>query len=112
QAEDGIRDRNVTGVQTCALPISGAAFELELEGRTRLRHEKVAEEDAVFQRGISMRYQGQWRSLQVKMGSGPNALDDAVQLFHEEHEKHYAFRQDERSEERRGGQVCKVRGVE
>ena len=22
QAEDGIRDRNVTGVQTCALPIS------------------------------------------------------------------------------------------
>src|SRR5699024_11822976 len=25
QAEDGIRDRNVTGVQTCALPISGDA---------------------------------------------------------------------------------------
>src|SRR5207249_8897091 len=26
QAEDGIRDRNVTGVQTCALPISFAIF--------------------------------------------------------------------------------------
>src|SRR5699024_11383489 len=26
QAEDGIRDRNVTGVQTCALPIWAAAF--------------------------------------------------------------------------------------
>src|SRR5207249_5535858 len=26
QAEDGIRDRNVTGVQTCALPISTAAW--------------------------------------------------------------------------------------
>src|SRR5699024_11850987 len=25
QAEDGIRDRNVTGVQTCALPISGVS---------------------------------------------------------------------------------------
>src|SRR5699024_12211335 len=25
QAEDGIRDRNVTGVQTCALPICGKA---------------------------------------------------------------------------------------
>src|SRR5437762_5471468 len=25
QAEDGIRDTSVTGVQTCALPISGAA---------------------------------------------------------------------------------------
>src|SRR5699024_11901066 len=28
QAEDGIRDRNVTGVQTCALPISGNPEEL------------------------------------------------------------------------------------
>src|SRR5699024_11512166 len=27
QAEDGIRDRNVTGVQTCALPISAYVFE-------------------------------------------------------------------------------------
>src|SRR5699024_11970115 len=26
QAEDGIRDRNVTGVQTCALPICGLAM--------------------------------------------------------------------------------------
>src|SRR5699024_11641069 len=28
QAEDGIRDRNVTGVQTCALPISFASLPL------------------------------------------------------------------------------------
>src|SRR5207249_7730106 len=38
QAEDGIRDRNVTGVQTCALPISqqdsGAA---DVPSRTGLR---------------------------------------------------------------------------
>ena len=26
QAEDGIRDRDVTGVQTCALPISSPGF--------------------------------------------------------------------------------------
>src|SRR5699024_11446842 len=26
QAEDGIRDRNVTGVQTCALPISNVDY--------------------------------------------------------------------------------------
>src|SRR5699024_6482356 len=33
QAEDGIRDRNVTGVQTCALPISPRLHELcEREG--------------------------------------------------------------------------------
>src|SRR5207249_8516230 len=29
QAEDGIRPRNVTGVQTCALPISPAQFTAE-----------------------------------------------------------------------------------
>src|SRR5699024_12269812 len=28
QAEDGIRDRNVTEVQTCALPISSAGYEV------------------------------------------------------------------------------------
>src|SRR3712207_8877682 len=31
QAEDGIRDIGVTGVQTCALPISGAARLAEAE---------------------------------------------------------------------------------
>src|SRR2546426_1813518 len=40
QAEDGIRDYKVTGVQTCALPIStfgGAAPQLALYGATLLR---------------------------------------------------------------------------
>src|SRR5699024_12114118 len=31
QAEDGIRDRNVTGVQTCALPISFKDFDDAIE---------------------------------------------------------------------------------
>src|SRR6266513_3478256 len=37
QAEDGIRDRNVTGVQTCALPIScsGARNSTKPAGRSR-----------------------------------------------------------------------------
>src|SRR5207249_7382281 len=30
QAEDGIRDRNVTGVQTCALPISPSELRRDL----------------------------------------------------------------------------------
>src|SRR5437879_8899233 len=36
QAEDGIRDTSVTGVQTCALPISAAALELVCGVRRRL----------------------------------------------------------------------------
>src|SRR5699024_11752580 len=29
QAEDGIRDRNVTGVQTCALPICYSSYQIQ-----------------------------------------------------------------------------------
>src|SRR5437868_14422962 len=35
QAEDGIRDRNVTGVQTCALPICGQGTRLPRRGPGR-----------------------------------------------------------------------------
>lgn len=69
--------------------------ELETDGLERLRHDGVSEDDARLMRGISMRYHGQWRSLQVPIGDGPNALEKAVQTFHEEHEKQYAFRQDD-----------------
>src|SRR5438067_13918320 len=34
QAEDGIRDRNVTGVQTCALPILSPAATVSADGVT------------------------------------------------------------------------------
>ncbi|MYM19513.1 hydantoinase/oxoprolinase family protein [Brevibacterium sp. 5221] len=79
---------------TDAHDIDEAFAQLETEGRERLRHEGVDEADSVLRRGISMRYQGQWRSLQVTMGSGPDALEQAIQTFHEEHEKQFAFRQD------------------
>src|SRR5699024_2801118 len=39
QAEDGIRDRNVTGVQTCALPICGCKVSWALRGGVRLLRE-------------------------------------------------------------------------
>ena len=69
--------------------------ELESTAAERLRHEGVAEADTELKRGISMRYQGQWRSLQVAMGTGPDALIEAVRTFHEEHERQFAFRQDD-----------------
>src|SRR5256886_4373744 len=37
QAEDGIRDLTVTGVQTCALPISSIPMSLRSSRSTRLR---------------------------------------------------------------------------
>lgn len=68
---------------------------LETEASGRLRHEGVADENALLQRQVSMRYLGQWRSMQVPMGSGPGALAQAVQTFHEQHEREFAFRQDD-----------------
>src|SRR3712207_7114390 len=41
QAEDGIRDIGVTGVQTCALPICGTAAELQAAG-VELRAARLA----------------------------------------------------------------------
>src|SRR2546430_11431127 len=48
QAEDGIRDLTVTGVQTCALPIS----EAEGGGRVVLRGEVVESNETGWQRLI------------------------------------------------------------
>ncbi|MCI9888588.1 hydantoinase/oxoprolinase family protein [Micrococcales bacterium 31B] len=68
---------------------------LEADATARLRHEGVSAENAVLQRKISMRYAGQWRSLAVPIGSGPGALDEAIQTFHQQHEREFAFRQDD-----------------
>ena len=68
---------------------------LEAEATDRLRHEGVGPDRAVLQRLVSMRYLGPWRSLAVDMGSGPGALREAVQRFHEQHEREFAFRRDD-----------------
>lgn len=75
--------------------VEEAFVSLETEASARLRHEGVAEENAILQRKISMRYRGQWRSLQVPMGSGPGAMEQALRTFHEEYEREFNFRQDE-----------------
>src|SRR5699024_11449501 len=41
QAEDGIRDRNVTGVQTCALPISPLLMEPRMQGMVNSNSNKI-----------------------------------------------------------------------
>src|SRR5690606_41029076 len=41
QAEDGIRDFHVTGVQTCALPISGGSMPIEFVIRSTADHEEM-----------------------------------------------------------------------
>src|SRR5207245_8673521 len=83
QAEDGIRDATVTGVQTCALPIfelCGDEFEL---GRKISEHE-VEDFRAIVRIAGNMRQQS------------------------EREEK--KWKQRHRSEERRVGKECRTRG--
>src|SRR2546430_6077739 len=85
QAEDGIRDLTVTGVQTCALPISGRVVELPLVGPGE--HPGIGELAEVELRA---------RHPQRHTGRGREVLDEED-------------RQSLRSEERRVGKECRSR---
>ncbi|MBC3764237.1 hydantoinase/oxoprolinase family protein [Quadrisphaera oryzae] len=69
--------------------------DLEREATHRLTQEGVSSHEAVLQRNASMRYSGQWRSLVIDVGAGEGALESAVERFHQEHEREFAFRRDD-----------------
>src|SRR5207249_8018871 len=50
QAEDGIRDRNVTGVQTCALPISATLRERAESGRINIKSTRFSTSSGTIQK--------------------------------------------------------------
>ena len=75
--------------------VEEAFQQLENDALARLRHEGVGEEQSVLQRLVSMRYAGQWRSLVVPMGRDDDALATAIESFHSQHEREFAFRNDE-----------------
>src|SRR5437762_11117791 len=85
QAEDGIRDTSVTGVQTCALPIS-----LDLAGGAlkRIRDERGAHALAGFGSAKGSNEEAYLFQKLVRTGFGSN----------------------NRSEERRVGKECRSRG--
>ncbi|WP_165241993.1 hydantoinase/oxoprolinase family protein [Corynebacterium lizhenjunii] len=64
---------------------------LAAEARERLAHEHVPAERMKFTRTASMRYRGQWRSLTVEIPDSDSPLADAVEMFHDEHEREYSF---------------------
>lgn len=65
--------------------------EMESEAQEHLLHEGVSGDQIVLERTAAMRYLGQWRSLTVTVGSGSDALTDAIARFHREHEREYSF---------------------
>src|SRR3989475_3410750 len=89
QAEDGIRDLTVTGVQTCALPIS--------HGATRLRGVRRGDHEAVALSG---------EPRQVGEATHPA---DALRPAPRRPTPHARYAHPERSEERRVGKECRSR---
>src|SRR5437667_6905063 len=96
QAEDGIRDRDVTGVQTCALPIS----------RERLgRRDEYSDFVAT---GRKRRFEPLKVRREHRISDAGPALDRGHDLRGVSHLRHPLGR-DERSEERRVGKECSAR---
>src|SRR5256885_13069513 len=87
QAEDGIRDYKVTGVQTCALPISHAAIAID-----RLLLDLTAPE-----RGIGRIVDDLCRGCRTGAATQPVLVDVVV------------LEVEARSEERRVGKECRSR---
>src|SRR5699024_12118628 len=98
QAEDGIRDRNVTGVQTCALPIYG------LKGSQSL----VVPPSAIGgSKKDSLRGADSMKSIEEMDSTNTNPALYAQEASQTARE---ALR--ERSEERRVGKESKTQGAE
>src|SRR5205823_11257914 len=98
QAEDGIRDKLVTGVQTCALPILTGNY----PGKARTADELRADAAKAFSL-IPGRHRFNLHAIYAETGGR------AVERDHLDPE-HFA-RWVDRSEERRVGKECRSRGA-
>src|SRR2546430_12238427 len=87
QAEDGIRDLTVTGVQTCALPISLREQSPQQVGNSERDEKSVGHE------------------LRAEQPRDQDVPDESENARHERHAAHGR----ERSEERRVGKECRSR---
>lgn len=64
---------------------------MEKEANERLDRDGVPKEKRKFIRYLDMRYVGQWRSLSIICPSPVKSLNEVVNLFHEEHNRAYAY---------------------
>src|SRR5699024_11846804 len=96
QAEDGIRYRNVTGVQTCALPISDNRTKIDVINKNTHKY-SVSAMCKVLQMPRSTYYYHQNNQHKVNKENNDEILADEIEdIFIS------------RSEERRVGKECKT----
>src|SRR5207249_8193145 len=99
-AEDGIRDRNVTGVQTCALPIYRVDANVPIEDTVGAMSRLIA--------------QGKVRYLGLSE-AGPDTIRRAQKIYPitalQTEYSLWSRDPEDRSEERRVGKECRTRGA-
>src|SRR5699024_12221697 len=99
-AEDGIRDRNVTGVQTCALPIFGDEMDFSEIQMVIARIKQLKEENfQVWDRKTQLKRPLEYSDIAIIT----RTRSDNLQVMQE-----FAKA---RSEERRVGKECRERWV-
>src|SRR2546430_10563332 len=86
QAEDGIRDLTVTGVQTCALPI----WRYATGSATYLAWNRVSFANVIYHAKSNLLFSVEYRHTQTRLVSG-------------------TYNSNDRSEERRVGKECRSR---
>ncbi len=65
--------------------------DLEAQAQKLLEEENTPTERMQLLRFLEMRYVGQWRSLSVPVSRPINSLEEAIETFHNEHQREYAF---------------------
>src|SRR5699024_12087747 len=76
QAEDGIRDRNVTGVQTCALPILAS----KQHGKFKQTDATVGSFDAGYGSALLARHVGQKRAREIFFTAREYSADQMLEM--------------------------------
>ncbi|WP_186670976.1 hydantoinase/oxoprolinase family protein [Sporosarcina sp. BP05] len=86
--------------------------EMEKEAKNLLEEEKIDESAMNFIRYIDMRYAGQWRSLAITIGRTLDSIEGALEQFHQEHEREFAFSNKNQNVEIYGLRVAAIGMVE
>src|SRR5207253_4581264 len=98
--EDGIRDGHVTGVQTCALPISRDLAFREPAALDRVRQEMA--DELVWRSALQFAFAEQWRALRHHCARRSVRVVGDIAIF----VNYDSARSEERRVGKRGGRWC------
>ena len=82
--------------------------EIEQEARALLLKEGVTEDNAEFIRYMDLRYVGQWRHLTVKVPKPVVSIEQALEIFHSEHEREFSWSSKEQEVEIYGLRIAAI----